>query len=360
MYDMSKIDPNLKSEEVNKPDIKMYSVRQAPFKIYGHYAPESDKVFRRVPEEVAKQMGFGAHMLHTNAAGIRVRFKTDSEYIAIKAFMPDIALMPNMPAVGSAGFDVYADGEFFASFRQPIKYIDGWRASFAFEDYGYESIVSFPDAKMRDIIINFPLYSSVSDLIIGLRESAELLAGDEYKFKTPVVFYGSSITQGGCASRPGNSYQAVISRRLDADYINLGFSGNARAEDVIADYIAGMDMSVFVYDYDHNAPDVEHLQRTHKRMFDKIRKKQPDLPIIMVTSPNPSFGDKTEARIKVVRGTYEAARAEGDDNVYFINGQDILNYKDREMVTTDGVHPNDFGFWCMAEVIGEAVRRVLK
>ncbi len=358
MSDISKIDKNFVSGQVDKEDLKSYDVRNEPFKLYGIYAPESGELFRRVPDKVAKEMSDGAYALHTNTAGVRVRFKTDSKYVAIKAKMPWVALMPHMPAVGSAGFDLYADGEFVSSYNPPITYADRFRATFEL-DGGFEGIIEFADRKMRDIIINFPLYSNVSELLVGLQEDAQLLPGGGYKYKTPVVFYGSSITQGGCASRPGNCYEAVISRRLDTDYINLGFSGNARAEDVIADYIAGLDMSVFIYDYDHNAPTVEHLRKTHKRMFDKIRKAHPDLPVIMISRPNPSVAEEREERIRIIRETYETAKAAGDNNVYFINGQDILNYKDRDMVTCDGVHPNDFGFWCMAEIIGGAVEKVL-
>ena len=81
----------------------------------------------------------------------------------------------------------------------------------------------------------------------------------EYRIKKPVVYYGSSITQGGCASKPGSSYESILSRRFDCDYINLGFSGTAKGEDEIVDYIKGLEMSVFVMDYDHNAPTTEHL-----------------------------------------------------------------------------------------------------
>ena len=124
---------------------------------------------------------------------------------------------------------------------------------------GYESVIDLGETKMRQITINFPLYSAVSSLEIGLQETAVVESPTPYRVETPVVFYGSSITQGGCASRPGNCYTAVLSRRLDFDHVNLGFSGSGKAEQEMADYIAGLDMSVFVYDYDHNAPNLAHL-----------------------------------------------------------------------------------------------------
>jgi hypothetical protein len=130
---------------------------------------------------------------------------------------------------------------------------------------GYESVIRFETRRKREITINFPLYSSVSALYIGLEENAVVEPSAGYKNKKPMVFYGSSITQGACASRPGNSYANIVSRTLGIDHINLGFSGNAKGEQTMADYIASLDMSVFVYDYDYNAPDPEHLQNTHQK-----------------------------------------------------------------------------------------------
>ena len=136
-------------------------------------------------------------------------------------------------------------------------------------------MIDFDDRKEREITINFPLFTEVCELYIGLQKGCKLEPASEYTHQKPVVYYGSSITNGGCASRPGNTYQAVISRMLDCDFVNLGFNGNAKGEQEIADYIKGLDMSVFVYDYDHNAPTPEHLLDTHEKMFKAI-KKDPD------------------------------------------------------------------------------------
>jgi len=120
---------------------------------------------------------------------------------------------------------------------------------------------------MRDILINFPLYNPVDEAFTGLDEDAELLPAAEYAHEKPVVFYGSSITQGACASHPGNAYCNILSRRLNTNNINLGFSGGCHGEDAMAEYLAALDMSVLVYDYDHNAESAEELQRTHERAF---------------------------------------------------------------------------------------------
>jgi len=226
---------------------------------------------------------------------------------------------------------------------------------------GYESIIYFNDNTERDLTINFPLYSNVSDLYIGLQETAILKNGGNYKYKNPVLYYGSSITQGGCASRPGNSYQAIISRMLDCDYINFGFSGNAKGEEKIVDYMSGLNMSVFVCDYDHNAPSVEHLINTHEGIYKRFREKNPELPIIIISKPdfNPyEFGDIQ--RRNVIYSTYINAIYNGDKNVYYIDGESLFKDEGRDSCTVDGCHPNDLGFMRMAETIGHIIKKVIK
>jgi len=174
-----------------------------------------------------------------------------------------------------------------------------------------------------------------------------------------VVAESSSITQGACASRPGNCYQNIITRRLDCDYINLGFSGSAKAEPEIAEYIAGLDMSLFVYDYDHNATKLEYLQDTHERMFKTIRERQPDLPIVMVSKPAPKPTEAVIKRRDVIMQTYLNARAAGDEKVWFVDGSTMLQLFGGDNGTVDGVHPNTLGMMCMAQTIGDVMARIL-
>ena len=278
--DIAQIDKNLAvTAEIDAPDCVFHDVRKAPFELYGLYNPQEEAVFRRLPEDVAKKTSEGVERLHVHTAGGRVRFSTDSEYVAIHAVVPSVTHFSHMPATGVAGFDMYVsrDGRdvFKKTFVPPYGMTDG-----------FTSIYHFGDRKMREITINFPLYNPVDSFYVGISGDAALSGGRKYKYEVPVVYYGSSITQGGCASRPGNAYPAVISQKLDCDYINLGFSGSAKGEDAMMEYIASLSMSAFVYDYDYNAPNAEHLEKTHERGFLKIREKQPDLPVIFVSAPN--------------------------------------------------------------------------
>lgn len=351
MSDFSVIDSNFKIEtKIQQDDLRFYDPRQKPFQICGVFY-ENGK-FRRLPESVAEATSPGVLRLHSQTAGGRIRFQTDSPYVAIYAKMSGISRMSHFPMSGTAGFDLYAKAEgeeerFINSFVPPYDITDG-----------FESIIRFDTPKMREITINMPLYSGVDMVYIGLQEGAKILPPKPYKPIKPIVYYGSSITQGGCASRPGSAYESTICRRLGVDYVNLGFSGNAKGEQTVADYIAGLDMSVFVYDYDYNAPTVEHLQITHDKMFQTIRAAHPEIPIVMMSRPKVYLNDAEVQRREIVRTTYQNAKDRGDENVYFISGAELMAYAGNEG-TVDGVHPTDLGFASMAQVLGDLLETLI-
>lgn len=353
---IEEIDQNMKVEQkVQEPDICYYDVRQQPFALYGFYRPYDEPDFKRIPDRVAETVSPGVAQLAFHTAGGRVRFSTDSQYIAIRADMPHIERMDHFALTGSSAFDLFLDDPETGISR----FCYAFRPGFHFEN-GYESIKKFESRKMRHFTIHFPSYSKVRTLLIGLQQDAAVGGGMQYRNTAPVVYYGSSITQGGCASRPGNIYQNIISRRLGLDYLNLGFSGNGRGEDEIVEYMAGLDMLAFVSDYDHNAPTAEHLRATHCKMYQKIRAAHPDVPYIMLSRVD--FDNDYQQNIlrrDVIADTYRYARAQGDRNVYFIDGASVFRGKYKEMCTVDGCHPNDLGFALMADAIEAELQRAL-
>ena len=349
--DISKIDKNFKVEtKIDREGLTFYDIDEAPFKIYGVFR-EGDH-YVRLPADVAKSVSNGVFGLHTHMAGGRVRFVTNSPYVAISVKLNTVYKMSHFTFTGSIGCDMFSGTRYIGTIVPPTNVVNE-----------YEGVINVPfaDNKEREYTINMPLYSGVDKMYIGIKEGSVLKAAPDYKFAKPVVYYGSSVTQGGCASRPGNAYQNIISRELDCDFINLGFSGSARAEDEIANYIATLDMSVFVYDYEYNAGTFEHYQNTHERMFKIIREKNPDLPIIMVSRPK-YYLSPSERRFfeEVLMVTYNKAVAAGDKNVYYIDGKTFFPSEMREMALVDNVHPTDIGFWCMARVIGEKLKEILK
>lgn len=334
-----KVDTN-----IERKGLTFYSALEAPFKVYG--ITWADGQFHRIPESVAKSTSQNVFDLHTMTAGGRLRFKTNSPFVAIKATMPYVYRWGHFALTGSSGFDLYVDNQYYRTFVPPYNMQDG-----------YESVHDL-DGKMHEILIHFPLYSKVSELLIGVQEGCELIEATPYKTELPVVYYGSSITQGGCASTPGMCYENILSRRLDCNHINLGFSGSAKGEQEIADYIAGLEMSVFVQDYDANAPSVEHLEATHEKFFLTVREKQPDLPVILAPRLYMQSTEVSKKRIEVIEKTYNNAIARGDKNVYFVPYEKLIALCGNEG-TVDNTHPTDLGFMSMANAFGEVLEKIL-
>lgn len=347
--DISKIDKNfIVDSKIDREGLEFYDIDESPFKIHGVF--REGECYRRMPESAAKNVSSGILALHSHTAGGRVRFVTDSPYIAIYVKLNNINKMSHFAFTGSIGSDLYSGKRYFGTFVPPTNVTNE-----------YQNIVDIYDVAQREYTINMPLYSGVNKMYIGIKQGCVLKTAPDYKITKPVVYYGSSVTQGGCASRPGNAYQSIISRELDCDFINLGFSGSARAEDAIANYIAGLDMSAFVYDYDYNS-NLTHYIKTHERMFKIIRQSNPNTPIIMMTRPkyylSQNYQDETK-RLDVLLNTYNNAIASGDKNVYYINGQDLLIDLLRESALVDNCHPTDCGFASMAYVIGNKLKEIL-
>ena len=356
------IDKNLAVKtSIEAEGLCLYDVRKPPFRIYGLYNAEGEPEFKRLPDDVAAAVSNGVKGLALHTAGGRVRFSTDSPYIVIKAVMPKITHFPHMPLTGSSGFDLYIDSDdgeesiYHRTFVPPYDMKDG-----------YESRIDTYVSGVRSFTINFPLYNPVTALYIGIREGSYLGEGAPYRDNAPIVYYGSSITQGGCASRPGNSYQGMVTRALGIDHVNLGFSGSGLAEDTIVSYMAGLRMSAFVSDYDHNAPNVAHLKATHKKLYEAIRAAHPTIPYIMLTRPDFHYPrtkngtDESILRRQIILDTYHSARENGDRNVYFIDGETLFRGFGEDSCTVDSTHPNDLGFFRMAEAITAVLTRIIR
>lgn len=348
------LDKNLiVNAEVTESDVVFYDVFEPPFDRYGFCEPEkeSDR-FRRLPESLAEQVSPAVLQLSSESTGCRVRFSTDSSYIAIRVEMPRVARNVHTPLEASAGFDLYEDFPTFGESRfvktlpPPYELIGG-----------YEQIKKFDGRKKRYFTLNLPIRSTISNLEIGIESGATLEGGAKYRGKYPIVVYGSSIVQGTASVRPGMTYTNVLSRRLNMDVVNLGFAGNAKAEEILVDYMSGLDMCIFVCDYDHNAPSTEHLRNTHLAMYQRIREDHPDLPYVVISRPN-GLGSVAERR-DVIIDTFRYGIAHGDKNIYYIDGQSFFLSDGESDLTADGTHPNDAGFLKMVDSIECVIREIM-
>lgn len=351
---IDQLDENLRIEtNITEPDLVWINVLQEPIQLCGVFYDKKLGCFLRMPDDIAETVSEGVRKLNHYTAGGRIRFRTDSSCIAIRAEMENNELMSHITLIGQSGFDLYhrlPGGEdlYLDSFRPPMGMTSG-----------YSSLV-MTEGGLRDYTINFPLYDGVKKLYIALKQGSVLEAPTPYLHRKPVLYYGSSITEGGCASRPGNSYQAILSRRLDTDHLNLGFSGNGRAEPEMAQYLAGLDVSVFVCDYDYNCRSTEHLWQSHKPLYETVRKAHPKLPIILISAPTIIKKPKQfEERRRAVKATYDWAVAQGDKNVWYIDGAELFAGECWDSCTVDGIHPNDFGFYRMAMRIEKTLKPIL-
>lgn len=328
-----------------------YNPNAAPFVVNGVLQDPDSGRYLRMPAAAAERVSPAVAELNRHTAGGRVRFKTDAKSIAIKCVQSHRLNIPHMTQTAQSGFSLYADNAFFRAFIPPYEKPESYG--------GFEGEIVFFDNKLRDITIYFPSHNEVRELYVGLNDGCRILPPDEYKIRKPVLFYGSSITQGGCASRPGNTYAEMVCRRLNADFINLGFSGSAKGEPAMGEYLGSLDVSLFVLDYDHNAPDAGHLQKTHYPFYKLYRKLRPDTPVIMMSKPDFDSDRVANAkRRQVIIDTFNKGKAEGDKNLYFIDGETLFGNIRRDDCTVDGCHPNDVGFERMADTVFQVMKPI--
>ncbi len=325
-----------------------FDFRQKPFRLYGVPFFDSTGKLERVPEDVAKQCNDGVATLSKRCPGARLRFCTDSRKISFRITLASIE-----PDIGMSIYSCQSGNVFIGS-----------RYAGLVKPSGYDSVLcqgAFEkDAGMEDVTLFLPRNEPVAGIEIELDDGAAVEAPTPYAHAKPILFYGSSITEGGCRSKPANAYNALLSRWLDADYYNFGFSGSARGELAMADYITTIEKSVFVMDYDHNSPSKEHLAATHEPFFRRIREREPELPIVILTRPDFDFHAECAPRREIIRATYEHAKAAGDENVYFLDGERFFGDEDRDACTNDCTHPNDLGMYRMAKVIEPVLRGILE
>ncbi len=317
----------------------------APVSLHGFDALGVKNLWR-LPPDLHDRVNLGIARLSKHTSGGRIRFCTDSRKLSVRVTLCVENVYPNMALSGSSGTDLSVNG----------KIVQNWKPDFGKSLYEFEYNTN--DEK-KEICFYLPLYSGVEKFELYVDDNAFVGAPKPYTYQKPVVFYGSSITQGAFASRPVNSYTAMVCKLLDADFRNLGFAGNALGEENMADYIANLEMSAFVLDYDHNAW-VERLEKTHERFFKQIRSKNPNLPIIMMSRPDFDLDiPESIRRREIIKRTYDNAVESGDKMVAFIDGETIYGNVLREHCSTDNVHPTDLGFERMAMAVLPVLKKFL-
>lgn len=319
------------------------------------YSSNSGELFR-LAAPAREKFPDPVWQLAKSPCGGRIRFRTDSTAMAIRLEYPSAPNMQNMHAFGQTGVDLYLDGVYGGTATADKEAKPG-----KIYEHIYFDLKNRPRV-WRDVTLYLSLYKPVKVLGVGVDAEARLEKPREFSRRKPVVYYGTSITQGGCASRPGMSYQAILGRLLNLDFVNLGFSGNGKGEPALAEAIAEIDAAVFVLDFAQNNASAASLREVYDPFVETLRKSHPETPILAITpiySTREAWGgsehDAMREHIRQVAGRHIAS---GDRNVQIVEGTDLLG-ESRSDGLVDGSHPNDLGFQWMAEGLAARLRRIL-
>ena len=283
--------------------------------------------------------------LGTQPSGGRIRFKTNSKTIVIVAESSS-SVSYHMTSIMKNGLDIYVNNVYSGS---------AWPDS----NGNIKKLFQLEDSNIKNITIYLPLYASIKIEKLYVEKSAVIDKANDLLKIDPVIYYGSSITQGASASNPGLSYPAIISRKTKIDHINLGFSGNGLGDIEIAELIGSLDSSLIVLDYWANPTSLQY-KKSLPQFVDAIRKKRKNVPILIIT-PFYSVGlEKQQKEKKEIINNFVAnLKKRGDTNIYMIEGTKMLS-KELSFGLVDGIHLNSLGFWFAADALEPKILEILK
>lgn len=324
--------------------LQWYEPDTAPLRLSGFALYAEERRYRRLRSVPLPE---GVDNLANCTAGGQVAFASDSPQVAVRVALTGPAGMVHMPATGQCGVDLYIDGRFANTAKYDIR------------ETTYELLLfGHHERQMREFTLNFPLYQGVERLQVGLLPDADVEAPRPWARAGRIVAYGTSILQGGCASRPGMAYTNILSRALNVEVVNLGFSGNGRGEpEVLAEVAAVPEPLLFILDYEANAGDT--LPDTLPGAIEILQTRCPDVPVLLV-SRIPFACDLTDTARRTQRDAFRAMQAElaAATGCHFVDGLTLLG-DDFDECTVDGVHPNDLGFYRMAKALAPTIRSIL-
>jgi lysophospholipase L1-like esterase len=323
--------------------------------VEGRGFDDTEAYFDRFPARAKRVVRSAVWNLSRQTSGMSVRFETDSPgiYARYELTRPERD-MPHMAATGVSGLDIYGkldDGrwQWFGVARPTSAQIT-------------TALGNDIAPGRRAYLVNLPLYNGVKSLEIGVGKGAGFWPTPPRKDK-PILFYGTSITQGGCASRPGMSFVNILGRRLDRPILNFGFSGNGRLEIEVGRLLAELDPAIYVIDCIANAT-VEQIEQRTIPLVKLLRDARPKTPILLLDERRdgseallPDLFKTREEKTPPFKNAYDALGAQGVANLHFRTGDDVLG-TDGE-ATVDGSHPNDLGMMRYADALEPDLRKLL-
>jgi hypothetical protein len=348
------IDPS-KAKAAEGNDALWYDLRLLD--VEGRGWTDTKAFYDRLPARAEGAVRDPVWNLSRHSAGLCARFVTDATTIQAKWTLTAAQLaMPHMAATGVSGLDLYVKDE------------DRWRwlaVGFPTEQSSRASLASGLPPGQREFLLYLPLYNGVASVELGLPKDAKLAKADSYGpgSRKPIVFYGTSITQGGCASRPGMVHTAILQRRLNIPILNLGFSGNGRMEPEMANLFAELDPAVYVLDCLPNMSATEVTERVEPFVA-VLRKAHAETPILLVEdrSYTDSFlvASKRQRNIEsraALHAAFDRLTKSGTKHLAYLAGEELLG--DDGEGTVDSSHPTDLGFMRQADAFEKALMPLL-
>ena len=330
--------------------MKWYDGRELP--IEGRAFDNTEHYYDRLPSNVTTSVNSGVRSGKHNTSGMLFRFSTDSTRLVLKWTPYKSSLsMDHMPAMGVSGIDVYR----FDAAKGRWRYVKAGRITSS-----AGATLSLDWTPGTPCLVNLPLYNGIKTFTLGIDPEASVspLPPRASGIDKPVVFYGTSITQGGCASRPGMSFVNIVGRDLDVPVVNLGFSGSGLMELEMSEHLAAIDASCYVLDcvWNMRSMTTDAFRDRYETFIRNLRARRPDVPIVMAGMSDVYCGGPND-KDACVRALYERLVAEGWTNLVHLP-KDGMYSGDFEG-TVDGTHANNLGMRSLARVYGKAVKQAL-
>lgn len=333
----------------------------AQLPLYGKAAEDTYSRYSRLPASMQQECRPPVWRLGLNSAGLYLRFRSASPTLWVRWESLNSHVMNHMSATGSRGVDLYVkqDGKwrFLAAGKPELK-----------KALSERKLMSNMEPKMREYMLYLSLYDGVTKLEIGSEEGCPVLPPEleSPRAERPVVMYGTSITQGGCVSRPGMLYTSIMSRNLDREFINLGFSGNALLDMEIARLMASVPHpSLFVLAFSENAS-AEQITERGPAFFRILRDAHPDVPIVFVQSVRYAYSlldqkeaAKRQAKMDALQGLYQSLKRAGEKRILYADPGGSAAFQDAE-ASVDGCHLTDLGTQRFAEALLPVLKKALK
>lgn len=330
-------------------DFAMYDATQLA--IQGKGWENTFESYTRLPAAAKESVPAAVWNLARHSAGLFVRFRTDANQIKVVHQVTGSLTMPHMTTVGSSGLDLYC---------QDPKGTWRWVGISKPNAHCYtNTILQGISKELRDYTLYLPLYNHTASLTIGVPVGSKFEAIAPAPTK-PIVYYGTSIAHGCSASRPGMVYTAILGRRLDRTFINLGFSGNGRMEETLADYLAEIDAAIYVLDCVPNMSPEQVTQRA-AIFIKRLRQVRPTVPIVMVAGRPFTNSwlkpDNSAAKNSAYRTAFDQLISDGIQKLSYVDGTDLFGTDNEGAI--DGSHPNDLGMWHQADILTPILKELL-